>query len=819
MDMYSFGKIREAGDCVDYCKTVLGMKEQGRPSDGWHKFNNPWRPGSDSGAFSVCKTGFNDFVSQEKGSIIDLCPKAEVNGDMWQAQKKLGEYYRLKVDQVVKPAKTRQEEDLGEIEKVYDYIDASGTVRHRTVRFERNKTAGKCPFRQWQPDGKGGWTHNIKGVETILYRLQSNWSEGSTVFLCEGEKDADNVADLDFGATTVPMGAGKWNDSYTPYFKDKHVIILFDHDDAGRHHSAMVQWKLKGVAKSLRAICLFDQKPGGDASDWIEAGGTKDQLIEICKAEPEIDQDKITEPKKEVDSKTLSDAKLANQKAFKNFEYIRKDTPGGSKLEPVSLRIDDLVQDIYRRFWDFPRRIGSMLFDLDRKTGKIRYLPNPTSLFAWISQKSGHQVNWMSKNDAAKKEELFEVVHATARHYESISNVPSWPERSDVFYTHTALPKPSRGARYFNEFCRFFTPATEVDSQMIRAFVASPLYYNPSISRPLWVIDSIHGQGTGKTKLVEMVAKLYGGMDLESGEVIKVFPKQLKGEGSERIFRRVLSTAGRKKRIFLLDNVEGRFKSPELADLVTASSISGLAPYGKTEETRPNDLTYVITANTATLDRDLVSRSFFINVAKPGYYPEWEERVLAYIHAHQLQIIADMISLLEAGSQFEFKPITRFANWEKSVLAPMVGSLENFNDIWKSNEDRKEASDSDREEAEQVREYYKEAMRALGLDPDTACIFIHSQLAAFWLSEILPQYKNRSSMYRIRNFAKTGMIPELSDRWKAYPHNSADRKRGIIWNYEYQKNGVNIVGLSREKNPVLVFQSPYFDDSTAEPDF
>ena len=84
----------------------------------------------------------------------------------------------------------------------YDYKDATGKLLYQVVRFEPKV------FRHRQPDGKGGWIY--KGSEQrVLYRLPDLLKyPDATIFVCEGEKDADRLASLGYCATTV--ASGKW---------------------------------------------------------------------------------------------------------------------------------------------------------------------------------------------------------------------------------------------------------------------------------------------------------------------------------------------------------------------------------------------------------------------------------------------------------------------------------------------------------------------------------------------------------------------------------------------------------------------------------
>src|SRR3990172_8797419 len=91
------------------------------------------------------------------------------------------------------------EKVISKIGCVYTYTDESGKVLFEVVRYIP-KT-----FKQRRPDGKGGYIYNMEGVRLIPYNLQ-NVIASDTVYICEGEKDCDNLAKLGLTATTNPMG-------------------------------------------------------------------------------------------------------------------------------------------------------------------------------------------------------------------------------------------------------------------------------------------------------------------------------------------------------------------------------------------------------------------------------------------------------------------------------------------------------------------------------------------------------------------------------------------------------------------------------------
>jgi hypothetical protein len=166
---------------------------------------------------------------------------------------------------------------------LYDYVDAESRLLYQVVRFHPKD------FRQRRPDpeGKDGWTWNLKGVNRVLYRLPQvvkAIADSQTVYLVEGEKDADNLNALGLTATTNPGGAGMWSKDYTEALRGAHVIILPDNHEAGMQHAEKVEQKLRNAAASVVTVHLPDLSPEGDVSDWIAAGGTRDQLESLVAA-------------------------------------------------------------------------------------------------------------------------------------------------------------------------------------------------------------------------------------------------------------------------------------------------------------------------------------------------------------------------------------------------------------------------------------------------------------------------------------------------------------------------------------------------------
>jgi hypothetical protein len=186
----------------------------------------------------------------------------------------------------------------------YDYRDEHGALLYQSVRFEPKG------FNQRRPDGAGGWVYKLNGIRRVLYRLPEllTADPSQTVFIVEGEKDADRLADLGLVATTNAGGAGKWRDEFSEFLRGRHIVIIPDKDTPGREHAKKVARSLQGVAASVRVLELPNLPPKGDVSDWLDAGGVVDELLVLAEAAP------LWEPGKAADS-TLQIVRMADVQA------------------------------------------------------------------------------------------------------------------------------------------------------------------------------------------------------------------------------------------------------------------------------------------------------------------------------------------------------------------------------------------------------------------------------------------------------------------------------------------------------------------------
>jgi len=164
----------------------------------------------------------------------------------------------------------------------YDYRDEEGNLLYQVCRLP-NKA-----FPQRRQDNNGDWIWGLGDTRRALYHLPHLLAAdpGQWVFVPEGEKDADALADLGLVVTTNSEGAGKWREEFGPYLQGRRVAILPDNDGPGLAHAQDVARKLKGHAAEVRIVNLPGLPPSGDVSDWLAQGHTAEELRVLVEATP-----------------------------------------------------------------------------------------------------------------------------------------------------------------------------------------------------------------------------------------------------------------------------------------------------------------------------------------------------------------------------------------------------------------------------------------------------------------------------------------------------------------------------------------------------
>ncbi|MCE5185402.1 MAG: DUF927 domain-containing protein [Planctomycetaceae bacterium] len=179
---------------------------------------------------------------------------------------------------------TKVKKHKGRIVAIYPYVDENRKLLYQSVRTDPKS------FFLRAPNGAGGWEYKLNGVRRVPYRLPELLaSAGQTVYIPEGEKDVETLISLGLIATTNVGGAGKWLDEYSAFLVDRNAVMLPDFDEPGRKHALQVARSLAGKAKQIKIVNLPNLPPKGDVTDWVNQGGTKEQLLGIIESTPLYD--------------------------------------------------------------------------------------------------------------------------------------------------------------------------------------------------------------------------------------------------------------------------------------------------------------------------------------------------------------------------------------------------------------------------------------------------------------------------------------------------------------------------------------------------
>jgi putative DNA primase/helicase len=225
----------------------------------------------------------------------------------------------------------------------YDYRGLDGSPAY---------SVGRTPSKQFpviRPDGAGRWIWGLGDHPWILYRLPelATADPATWVFVVEGEKDADRLAELGLVATTNPFGAGKWRFVSREPLRGRPVAVIPDNDEAGRRHAREVARSLSGVAREVVLLTgLPGVGPGGDISDFLDAGhGPQDLWTLVRQGE--------------------------NYQPPPAHEENASPGNGGGGPGPVLVRLSDVTPEQVAWLWKGRLPIGKMVIvEGDPDTGK-----------------------------------------------------------------------------------------------------------------------------------------------------------------------------------------------------------------------------------------------------------------------------------------------------------------------------------------------------------------------------------------------------------------------------------------------------------------
>lgn len=167
----------------------------------------------------------------------------------------------------------------------YPYVDEHGEVLGEAVRHECLDPAQSKCFSQRRTEPGGAVVR--KGLDrAVPYRLPeviAAVANGQTIYLCEGEKDADRIAELGYPATTNIGGAGNFKPELVEFFRGGHVHVVLDRDRAGYERFGKLERALTPVVETITFLVAAADvtAPHADLSDHLDAGHDLADLVRV----------------------------------------------------------------------------------------------------------------------------------------------------------------------------------------------------------------------------------------------------------------------------------------------------------------------------------------------------------------------------------------------------------------------------------------------------------------------------------------------------------------------------------------------------------
>jgi hypothetical protein len=550
---------------------------------------------------------------------------------------------------------------------MYDYRDESGNLLYQVCRTDSKG------FFQRRPDGNGGWIYNVGNSRKVAYRLPEllDADPSEPVFVVEGEKDVDNLTRLGLVATTNPGGAGKWRRGYSEILRGRYAVVIPDNDAAGHRHARQVAQCNQGLAASTRILELPGLPPGGDVSDWIRTGGTREELLRLIEAtpvwEPEVQAEALPsivvndQPMRDVTAQAVGALKQANvpSRIFRRGSElcrVQLDENGCARIQPLN---EAALRGEMARVADFEKRLYSgQLVHVAPPSHVVQdILAMPTlpfdSLDAVISApvlRPDGSVLMKSGYDPTTR-----LYYHPDPHLE-IPTIPETPTPEDVARARALLEELIEDFPFVDERSRANAMALLI-SAAVRPAVLGPT--------PMGLLDAPK-QGNGKTLLGEAMSMIMTGQ------------AEVGGLATSEEERRKLITSllAEGKTICILDNLTGTLRSAALARVLTANVWTDrILGHSKTI-TLPQRATWIATANNVTLDGDLLRRCYWIRIdakmAKPWTRKGFRHvNLIQWVAEHRGELLAAILILARAW----------FAAGRPPAQVPQLGKFESWCEV------------------------------------------------------------------------------------------------------------------------------------------
>lgn len=209
------------------------------------------------------KNVYHCFGCGAKGKASDI-PKAITRHQVWQ--------------QLTHKVVEWNNRLLGD-DKLLGYIHEEKGILPETIKKynigwdgERFTIPTQHNVRRYRPKSNPKYVNTRGFGRAELYPIDNALNDEKEIWVCEGEIDALNAIQHGYNAVTSTAGAGSWLPEWSALFKDKHVWLVLDSDDAGKKASDKLADILRNVAEDVHQVLL----PVKDVTDFFAEYGDAD---------------------------------------------------------------------------------------------------------------------------------------------------------------------------------------------------------------------------------------------------------------------------------------------------------------------------------------------------------------------------------------------------------------------------------------------------------------------------------------------------------------------------------------------------------------
>ena len=696
------------------------------------------------------------------GSVGDVSPGAAGDAAKSKPRREGGKRYASAMEAITALQFMLGKQGAKLARDPWKYTDAAGVPMIEILRF--NFPAGKKEFRPLHRDGQG-WRIGLgswgKEQPCPLYNLPSltaaAGTAGAALHVSEGEKCADALAELRYLVTTSQGGSGRARETdWTPAAAIGRVVIWQDVDAAGKdgmkpgeRYANDVAGLIADAAKQkgwqcpeilivdLGRPCSVVQPGAGDApSEIIEQpailndGQDVYDAIADMKTEGKDDtaiRSGLDEYARRYGRRWMRRMEInypgqpmpfpglaadGQRPEISNYEMQSREVKNDkgeteSKKVQIALPIQAVVNRVSKLTEGWPcrvRSIGSrlpLLFIDEVERSEVRFLTTEKQFETWLFEIGTPRFNTRQDRTGANYVGPGHTFHSfggakSVREYAAIQPRPHEPLLPGHYYTWRPPADYAPDGRRFAGLLKFFTNAKDAASRaIIAAAFMTPGWGGPYGRRPMFCVTA-PDRGCGKSTLAWAVGKLWG----------RSVSVDFSQRGEDQLLGRLLSPEALLKVVCLIDNVKGSLSNAKLEALTTDEWLNGHRLYGG-DASRPNVVTWFITANGVQLSRDLALRSYFIELTKPQYSPNWDKKLAEYVMLYSDEIIADIIFILRTAQKGGIAQSDRWPRWGDEVLSAacshpaLAGAVGvDANEVLKVTAVLRDECDQDRDEIE-----------------------------------------------------------------------------------------------------------------------